>query len=174
MPVGRPGQTSQSTLDFIKKASNDSHVERIFRDEFMFTDTKRDYLPEPKVIYPEDKKDEYVPNQVIVGFWRFPPSLDEFASKYGGKLMDSEGVLLSAKFTVSNISGFIKKVSTDPYVRYAEPNGIGHALDGDVIASENNTSGIANTPKAPGFEAIPALGLLSSAVYILKRRNDHG
>ncbi len=71
-------------------------------------------------------------------------------------------------FETNNITEFIKKVSTDPYVRYAEPNGIVHA--GDVL--ENITPGAVNTPKAPGFEVILAVMLLVSMVYVMKRRKN--
>lgn len=171
VPIGRPAQTSQKTLDFISEVSNDSRVEKAYRDEFEFIRSDEEYSPEPKLMYPDNMKDEYVPDQVIVGFWRFPPSLEEFASKNGGKLKnldDADNVLKSALFETSNITEFIKKVSTDPYVRYAEPNGIVHAAD----VLENSTTGAVNTPKAPGFEGILAVMVLVSMVYVMKRRKN--
>lgn len=167
-PVGRPGEVSKATLDFINEVSKNPLVEEAFHDGFMFTRPDREYSSEPKLTYPEDMRDEYVPNEVIVGFWRFPPSLEEFASKHGGKLKnfdDADNVLKSALFETNNITEFIKKVSTDPYVRYAEPNGIVRIAD----VLENNTSAAVNTPKAPGF--ILSGGLISLlGVWLLRRR----
>lgn len=170
VPIGRPAQTSQSTLDFINEVSKDSRVEKAYRDEFEFIRPDEKYSPEPKIMYPEDMKDEYVPNKVIVGFWRRPPSLDDFASKHGGKLIYYEEVLMFAGFDVSNISEFISKVSTDPYVRYAHPDGIG-SIFGSTSGDLGSMSGETDVSKAPGFESILALLLLLSMVYIMKRRN---
>ncbi|MDW7728145.1 MAG: hypothetical protein SCH70_13780 [Candidatus Methanoperedens sp.] len=76
-----------------------------------------------------------------------------------------------AGFDVSNISEFISKVSTDPYVRYAHPGGIGSygSISGDV----GNISEEADASKAPGFEAILAVLLLLSMIYIMKRGNKN-
>ncbi|KCZ70881.1 hypothetical protein ANME2D_02907 [Candidatus Methanoperedens nitroreducens] len=169
-PISIPAQTSQQTLDFINRISTDSSVEKAYRDEFEFIRSDKEYSPEPRVMYPEDMRDEYVPDQVIVGFWRFPPSLDEFASKHEGKLKnfdDANNVLKSALFETNNITEFIKKVSTDPYVRYAEPNGIVRIAG----VLENNTTEAVNTPKTPGFGTIPAAGLLLLIIYLMKRRD---
>lgn len=170
VPIGRPAQTSQRTLDFIKEVSNDSRVERAYRDEFEFIRPDEKYSPEPKIMYPEDMKDEYVPNKVIVGFWRRPPSLDDFASKHGGKLIYYEEVLMFAGFEVSNISEYISKVSTDPYVSSAHPDGIG-SIFGSTSGDLRSISGETDVSKAPGFEGILALLLLISMVYMMKRRN---
>ncbi len=128
-PVGKPGERSQRTLDFINEVSKDPLVEKAYHDGSMFIRPNKVYLPESKLTYPENTG-EYAPNEVIVGFWRIPPSLEGFASKYGGKLKgfgDANEALKFASFETNNISEFINKISTDPYVRYAEPNGIGHA-----------------------------------------------
>ena len=61
-----------------------------------------------------------------VGFWRLPPSLEEFASGYGATLVSVNEVLLAATLETNDVTGFVKKISTDPYVSYAEPVGIGH------------------------------------------------
>ncbi|MBE0427951.1 MAG: hypothetical protein IBX72_15060 [Nitrospirae bacterium] len=172
VPIGSPAQTSQRTLDFINEVSKDSLVEKAYRDEFEFTRPDEKYSPEPGIKYPEDMKDDYVPNKVIVGFWRRPPSLEDFASKHGGKLIYYEEVLMFASFDVSNISGFISKASTDPYVRYVHPDGIGSIFEstsGDV----GNISEEADASKAPGFEAILA-GLLFSLIYMMKRGRTNG
>lgn len=164
VPIGRPAQTSQRTLDFINEVSNDSSVEKAYRDEFEFIRPDEKYSPEPKLMYPEDMRDEYVPNEVIVGFWRFPPSLEDFAYKYNGKLMnfdDANNVLLSAKFETSNITEFIKKISTNPYVRYAEPNGIG-SFFGSTSGDLRSIPGEADASKVPGFGmVIGIIGVLA-------------
>lgn len=155
-PIARSAQTSQQTLDFINRISKDSSVEKAYRDEFEFIRSDEEYSPEPRVIYPEDMKDEYVPNKVIVGFWRRPPSLEDFASKHGGKLTYYEEVLMFAAFDVSNISEFIGKVSTDPYVRYAHPDSIGSIL-GSGSGDLGSISGEAKASKAPGFGLLGGL-----------------
>jgi len=128
-PIKMPGKTSRVTLDFIEKVSKDPIVEKAFEDRFMFVKPGEVYKPEPKVVYPEDMKDNYVPNEVIVDFWRMPPSLEEFAKKYNAKIKRVSNVLMSATFEVNNISEFIKKVSADPYVMDVTPNGLGFYAD---------------------------------------------
>lgn len=125
--LGEPGKTSQRTLDFINEVSKDPLVEKAFRDGFIFTDPDKVYTLEPKITYPEDLTKQgngYVPDEAIVGFWRMPPLLDDFESKYGVTLKSADEGLQSITFKTSDPSGFIKKISTDPYVRYAEPNGL--------------------------------------------------
>ncbi len=173
VPIGRPAQTSKRTLDFINEVSKDSRVEKAYKDEFEFIRPDEKYSPEPELMYPEDMKDEYVPNKVIVGFWRRPPSLEDFASNHGGKLTYYEEVLMFAGFEVSNISEFISKVSTDPYVRYAHPDGIG-SIFGSPSGDLGGISGEAEAPKVPGFEAIFTAGFLISMVYIMKRGKPNG
>jgi len=131
-PIKMPGKTSRVTLDFIEKVSKDSIVEKAFEDRFMFVKVGEEYRPEPKVVYPEeyDKKGiKYIPNEVIVGFWRMPPSLEEFAKKYNAKIKRVSNVLMFATFEVNNISEFIRKVSADPYVMDVTPNGLGFYAD---------------------------------------------
>ncbi len=168
-PKKDPGKTSKQTSDFIAKVSRDSLVEKTFEDGFKFMDTKKEYSTKPLILGPEYYGDgEYVPNKVVVGFWRLPPSLEEFASRYGGKLMnlsDGDKVLGTASFETNNISEFINKVSTDPYVQFVELDGIGHIYS----ISTDNAQAAANAPKAPGFESILSIGLLASMVYVMKR-----
>jgi serine protease len=123
-------EISQRTLDFISEVSKDPRVEEAYRDGWRFVQTIREYSPEPEVRYPEGEVWEDPPYKVTpgfkvsVGFWRLPPSVEDFASKYGGKLIRFDEVLQSAYFEASNIAEvveFIKKVSEDPYVRYVEP-----------------------------------------------------
>ena len=129
-PISMPMETSQRTLDFIEEVSKDLCVEKAYEDGFMFVDTKKLYTPEPKIIYPEDfdrEGAEYIPNEVIVGFWRLPPSLEEFASRYGAKLKNFDKAnefLLFAVFETDDATGFIKKISTDPYVDSCGPHGV--------------------------------------------------
>lgn len=128
-PIGRPGKTSQQILDFINEVSKDPLVEKAYQDGFMFIKPEKVFSLEPKIAYPEDfdiKGLAYAPKEVKVGFWRLPSSLEEFASKYGAKLVYVEDVLLFAVFETDDSTEFIKKISTDPYVRHAEPNGIVH------------------------------------------------
>lgn len=130
-PIGRPGEASPKTLDFINEVSKDPRIEKVYRDEFMFVDTKKVHKLEPEIKYPEylDKKGvEYVSNEVVVGFWRMPSSLKVFASKYGANLLEVEDVLMFAVFETDNSTEFLKRISTEPYVRYAFPDTIGHTL----------------------------------------------
>lgn len=129
-PTGRTEEVSQETLDFINEVSKDPRVEKAYHDGFMFTRPDKIYSPEPKITYPEDLekqgvKREYILNKVLVGFWRFPPSLEEFASKHNGKLVgfdDANEALMYASFETNDVSGFIRSVSTDPYVSSASPD----------------------------------------------------
>ncbi|ADC64416.1 peptidase S8 and S53 subtilisin kexin sedolisin [Ferroglobus placidus DSM 10642] len=129
-PIKKPGKTSKVTLDFIERVSKDPIVEKAFEDGFMFVKAGEVYKPEPKVVYPEDlekqgiKKGEIL-NKVIVGFWKLPPSLDEFAAKHGGKLVEfnkADRALLTAYFETDNATEFIKSASKDPYVRSVAPD----------------------------------------------------
>ena len=118
-PTSRSAQTSQITLDFINEASKDSLVEKAYKDGFLFI-RPGVYTPEPKITYQEGG--DYVPNEIIVGFWRMPPSLEDFAARYGATIDGVNNGLLSVTFRTSNVSEFVKKISTDPYIRYVEPN----------------------------------------------------
>lgn len=130
-PTRVPGVTSQKTKELIEQISKDPLVESVKVDTFMFTDKKSDIKAMPEVITPEDldKNGTIYSHEVIVGFWRFPPSLEDFAAKYGGRLVNlTEGDLnlLTAMFETDDMTGFINNVSKDPYVRYVEPNIVGH------------------------------------------------
>ncbi|NQE44814.1 Halolysin [ANME-1 cluster archaeon GoMg2] len=128
-PSSMPMETSQRTLDFVEEVSRNSRVEKAYKDGFMFVRPNKAYTPEPMITYPEDfdkKGWEYIPKEAIVGFWRLPPSLEEFASRYGATLKSVDVDLLSALFEIDDVTGFIKRISTDPYVSYIEPNGVGH------------------------------------------------
>ncbi|AFC99062.1 hypothetical protein Mtc_0291 [Methanocella conradii HZ254] len=131
-PTRVPGVTSQKTKELIEQISKDPLVESVKVDTFMFTDKKSDIKAMPEVITPEDLDKNgtiYSHEKVIVGFWRFPPSLEDFAAKYGGRLVNlTEGDrnLLTAMFETDDMTGFINNVSKDPYVRYVEPNIVGH------------------------------------------------
>ncbi len=182
-PEKRPGVTSQQTLDFVARVSKDPLVEKSFEDGFMFLDTKKNYSQKPLIQGPEYYNKlglEYVPNKVRVGLWRFPPSLEEFASRYGGRLMnlsDADKVLMSASFETSNISEFIDKISTDPYVRYIVLEDIGRSSDigrlGVPSISTNNALETKDTPKAPGLESVLSIGILASMVYIMRKRKSN-
>ena len=96
--------------------------------------------------YPEDydrRGFEYVPNQVSVGFWRIPPSLEEFSARCGGKPIDLTESDLKFKwvlFETEDMNGFIDRASQDPYVRNVELNGIFHMDDSSTTAIFNATS----------------------------------
>ncbi|WP_456468630.1 S8 family serine peptidase [Archaeoglobus sp.] len=131
-PIKELGKTSKVTLDFIEKVSKDPIVEKAFEDGFMFVKVGEEYKPESKVVYPEDydkKGIKYISNEVIVGFWRMPPSLEEFAKKYNAKIKRVSNVLMYATFEVDNISEFIREVSANPYVMDVTPNGLGFYAD---------------------------------------------
>ena len=131
-PSSMPMETSQRTLDFIEEVSKDPCVEKAYEDGFMFVSPSEVYTPEPEIEYPADfdkKGWEYIPNEVKVGFWRLPPSLEKFASEYGAKLKNFDNAnefLLFALFETDDATEFIKRISTDPYIRHATPNGVGH------------------------------------------------
>ena len=131
-PVSMPMETSQRTLDFIEEVSKDPCVEKAYEDGFMFVSPSEVYTPEPEIEYPADfdkKGWEYIPNEVKVGFWRLPPSLEKFASEYGAKLKNFDNAnefLLFALFETDDATEFIKQISTDPYIRHATLNGVGH------------------------------------------------
>lgn len=136
MPELEPGAKSAIAQNFLANVSKDSKVKGTEFDTFMFVDTTMDYT-QPWVVTPEDlerNNTSYVPDKVSVGFWRMPPSLDEFGAKYGGTLVNSSvdyGLnvnyrLKFATFTTNNMTDFIKKVSSDPYVSSAAPIQIGH------------------------------------------------
>ncbi|SNQ61848.1 hypothetical protein [Candidatus Methanoperedens nitratireducens] len=183
LPVGKTGRVSQRTLDVVSEFSNDSLVEKAFRDEYLFINTKTGYLlinaetgyysTEPLIQGPEyyeKLRVEYIPNIVRVRFWRAPPSLEEFASKYGGKLMelsDADKFFMAAGFETSNISEFINKISTDPYVASVSLVGTEPSL---ASISVNNSSEVADTPKASGFESVVSILLLISIIFMMRRR----
>jgi serine protease len=124
-PVVTIGEINQQTLDFVGVVSRDPCVEKAFRDTFMFIRLGDQYSTQPEIKYPQEYDEkglEYIHNAVEVGFWRLPPSLEEFASKYGGKIVHFEEELLFAGVKeVSDVTEFIGKVSSDQYVRYAHP-----------------------------------------------------
>ncbi|MFZ3058945.1 MAG: hypothetical protein WA102_04315 [Candidatus Methanoperedens sp.] len=183
LPKGYPGRVSQRTLDIVSELSKDPLIEKAFRDEYRFIARKAGYLvinaetgyysTEPLIQGPDYYEKlgvEYIPNIVWVGFWRAPPSLEEFASKYGGKLMelsDADNFFMTAKFETSNISEFINNISTDPYVRSVELIGIEPSL---ASISANNSPEVADTPKASGFESVTSILLLISIIFMMRRR----
>ena len=163
----RPGHTSQITLDFINNASKDFRVEKAHEDGFMFTDPKKKYSPQPaEVMYPKNG-DEYVPNEIIVGFYRLPPSLEEFASKYSATVKSRGDHLLFAVLKVDNISDSIEQISSDPYVTSIHPNYIVH---GDYVPSDagwNVQLGPKDILDETSDKSLPAFGLLGSLISLL-------
>ena len=136
MSVQQPGKKSVVSQNFIATMAKDPTVESAELDGFMFTDTTKNYTSQPMILTLEDLKknnSEYIPNEVIVGFWKIPSSLDEFGAKYGGTIknssVDINYGLKFATFNTNNITSFINNVSTDPYVRYIEPNGKVQLID---------------------------------------------
>jgi serine protease len=123
--VATIGEINQQTLGFVGEVSRDPCVEKAFRDTFMFIRSDKEYSTQPKITYPQEYDEkglEYTHNKVEVGFWRLPPSLEEFASKYGGRIVLLEEELLFVSVEeVSDVAEFIGKVSSDPYVSYAHP-----------------------------------------------------
>jgi len=135
-PTSRSAQTSQITLDFINKASKDFRVEKAYKDGILFIRSDKTYTQEPEITYLDDLEKQGVErgnilNKIRVGFWRFPPSLKDFADRHGGKLVnfdDANEALLYASFETSNITGFLENVSVDPYVRSASPDASYYSL----------------------------------------------
>lgn len=126
------GETSSKTTNAIVKTANDSRVESVKKDTYMFVNKSRNVQTKPEIVYPEDlekKGIEYVPNLVTVGFWKLPASLEEFGEKNGGKVyqLTEENLHLQCiGYQTNDMNDFIDKVSKDPSVSYAHPNGIGH------------------------------------------------
>lgn len=124
MPEGKSGETSQRTLDIVSALSNDPLVEKAFRDEYRFINSKKNYSTGPIIQGPEYFENlgiSYNHSIVRITFFRTPSSLEGFASRYGVKLMElTEGdkFFMSAGFETNNISDFINKISTDPYVEF--------------------------------------------------------
>ena len=152
-PSSMPMETSQRTLDFVEAVSKDSRVEKAYEDGFLFVSPNEVYAPEPEIEYPADfdkKGWEYIPNEVIVGFWRLPPSLEKFASEYGAKLKNFDNAnefLLFAVFETDDATEFIKRISTDPYIKHATPNGVGH-----ICYTPNDPKSRSTDPSVPPTE----------------------
>lgn len=121
-PAREPGVTSQKTKRIIEQISNNILVESVKEDGQMFINKKKEIKTAPEVITPEDlarNGTRYSCNIVVVGFWRYPPSLEDFAAKYGGKLVDlsdGERNLQVATFRTDDMSNFIGGALKDPYV----------------------------------------------------------
>ncbi|MGA9138655.1 MAG: hypothetical protein WBZ29_00415 [Methanocella sp.] len=121
---------SNKTREVIEKLSQDPLVELAYRDTFLFLDRREPINTTASVTYPEeyDKKGwEYVPHQLMVGFWRIPPSIEEFSARCGGRpvnLTESDLEFKWVLFETEDMNGFIDRASQDPYVRYVELNGI--------------------------------------------------
>ncbi len=127
-PVMIGGIVSEKTTQAIEKISKDPLVELVKRDTYMFVNREREINSTPEVRYPEyyDQKGVgYVPNQVIIGFWRLPLSLEEFGAVYGGKPVNvTEGdlQLQSVLFETEDMKGFMERASKNPYVRWIDLN----------------------------------------------------
>lgn len=128
--VSTPLKASQRTQDFMNKTSGDARVEGARLDTFLFVNPNKTYTKEPLITYPADLvklgiKPGEITNHMMVSFWVFPPSLEEFAQKHGGKLMNFSQAnknLICADFETDDIEGFLNSVSKDPYVRSARPD----------------------------------------------------
>lgn len=131
-PNKQPCVTGQKTLDFIEKVTNNSIVESAKVDTYMFLDKSADIKTTPTVVHPEDlvrNGTEYVPNEVLVSFWRMPPSIYEFGAKYGGtpdNITDANLQLQFIVYDTNDVAGFINNASKDPYVSDIGLNAIGH------------------------------------------------
>ncbi len=178
-PEKRPGVTSQQTMDFIANVSKDQQVEQSFEDGYLFLNPKENYSKQPLIQGPEYYNKlgaAYHPNRVIVGFWRFPPSLEEFAIRYNGKLMnlsEADRFLKVASFETDNISEYIFRISSDPYVQFIELWDMGSPSDiGRLPVSSNNSPGTADTPEASGSGSVSVLlvGILAYMVYMMRNR----
>lgn len=73
---------------------------------------------------------EFVPNEVIVGFNEKVTKGEEASTirKYGGTLLVRNDALNSVLVRVEDEQAFINEISRAPAVKYAEQNGIVHAL----------------------------------------------
>lgn len=132
--VKLPGVTSQKTRDFIASVSRDPRVESAKEDTYQFINKNNTIRSTPIVVdisALSRNGTAYVPDQVIVGFWKLPSSIESFGEKYGGKPVNlSENNLQSQSilFETQDVSNFINGVSNDPYVSYVNVNVIGHVV----------------------------------------------
>jgi hypothetical protein len=114
------------TTAIIEKISKDPLVELAKRDTYYFVDREKEINTTTSVKYPKDYRDgDYVPDEVVVGFWRLPPYIEEFGIKYGGKPIDVYGAtsfLPYILYETGDMESFIDLASKDPYVRYIELN----------------------------------------------------
>ncbi|WP_081477318.1 S8 family peptidase [Methanocella arvoryzae] len=129
--------------------ANNSRVESVKKDTYMFLNKTRTIQTKPEITYPEELKKKgigYKSDRVTVGFWKLPASLDEFGKKYGGKLVqptDGDLKLQSIVYETDNIDNFINKASSDPYVSNICPAITGH-IDGYSPNDPGFTSGNQN------------------------------
>jgi len=125
-PVAIAGIENERTVQAIEKISKDPIVEQVKRDTYLFVDRANEISSMPSVKYPKDYDgNDYVPNQVTVGFWRLPPSIEEFGEKYGGKTINVTETnlrLQSVIYETEDMDGFIDRASKDPYVSFIELN----------------------------------------------------
>jgi serine protease len=125
-PVMIGGVVSEKTTRAIEKISKDPLVEAVKRDTYLFVDPKTEIKTMSSVKYPKDYEgNDYVPNQVTVGFWRLPPSIEEFGEKYGGKPINVTEAYLRLQtviYETDDMDGFIDRASKDPYVSFIELN----------------------------------------------------
>ena len=132
--VKNPGVTSQKTCIFIENMLKDPRVESVKEDTYMFINKNDVIKTTPTMV---DIKalsrngTTYVSDQVIVGFWKLPPSLDDFGAKYGGtpvSVSESDLESQSILFEAKDVNGFINGALTDPYVNYVNVNIIGRVI----------------------------------------------
>lgn len=189
MPEKEIGRTSQRTQDIVSTLSNDPLVEKAFIDEYRFTNAKKNYSATASIQGPEFYESmglAWRPHKVVVQFWRFPPSLEEFASKNGAtveELGEANKFFTYAVFNASNVSHFINKISIDPYVKFvfldsidpstaamyenASKDDDGTKVDTDSVDDKDEK------PKVPGFESITSVLILicvALIVSIVRRR----
>ena len=124
--ISTPEMPSQITRDVINNMSNDPLVESVNNNSYLLAG--KDLTNGTPVIhgleYFNQNGWKYIPNKVSITFWRLPPSIDEFGSTNGGTLdnwTNAESLSYQvAIYDADNVSDFIQRASSNPYVSNIE------------------------------------------------------
>jgi subtilisin family serine protease len=109
---------------------------------------------EAGLLEPSHSDSEFVPNEVIVGFKESVRTQDQNGTiqKYGGRILKRNKVLNSVLVSVEAEQAFINEITKEQSVRYAERNGIVHAIsppDPKTIKLPKDLELIQYTPNDP-------------------------
>lgn len=109
---------------------------------------------EAGLLEPSHSDSEFVPNEVIVGFKESVRTQDQNGTiqKYDGRILKRNKVLNSVLVSVEAEHAFINEITKERSVRYAERNGIVHAIsppDPKTIKLPKDLELIQYTPNDP-------------------------